>query len=164
MNRRLFSIAAALALLGSVSVARASDCTLSGLNWMVGDWQSAADPDRAQEHWVRAPDEVLMGTAWEFPAERSGYAELMTIRATAGVPTMYLRHFDGALSRAWEGRSAPMTFIASKCGANSIVFDGQFDHSGEHLTYERSGDNLIIMGDFLHHGVPDHEQWQMVRG
>jgi hypothetical protein len=29
------------------------------------------------------------------------------------------------------------------------------------LTYKRSGEALLIVGDFLHHGKPDHEEWHM---
>ena len=54
-----------------------------------------------------------------------------------------------------------MVFIASNCDGTSAVFDGQDDHAGEHLTYKRSGETLLIVGDFLLHGKPDHEGWNM---
>ena len=69
---------------------------------------------------------------------------------------------DLALSKAWEERSAPMVFTASSCDGASVVFDGQGDHVGEHLTYKRSGETLLIVGDFLHHGKPDREEWHMI--
>jgi hypothetical protein len=47
--------------------------------------------------------------------------------------------------------------MASSCEPNSAIFDGQGDHIGERLTYKRSGDSLLIMGEFLQPGTPDHE-------
>jgi Domain of unknown function (DUF6265) len=75
---------------------------------------------------------------------------------------MVLRHFDLALSKAWEERTAPMVFTASSCNSTSAVFDGQEGHTGEHLTYNRSRETLLIVGDFLHQGKPDHEEWHMI--
>jgi len=112
---------------------------------------------------VVAPQHVLMGSSWEFPQGKSGYAEIMSVRQDGNAISMLLRHFDGGLSRAWEERDAPMVFTASSCGRSSAVFDGQGDHLGEHLTYKRSGKSLLIIGDFLHHGTPVHEEWHMVR-
>jgi hypothetical protein len=43
------------------------------------------------------------------------------------------------------------------------VFDGRGDHAGEHLTYKRSGDSLLIIGDFLHHGTPSRMERRMTR-
>lgn len=38
-------------------------------------------------------------------------------------------------------------FTAVNCDASSAVFDGRGDHAGEHLTYKRSGDSLLIIGE-----------------
>jgi hypothetical protein len=130
---------------------------------MAGTWHNAADPARAQERWVVAPENVLMGSSWEFPQGRSGYAEIMTVKQDGTAIVMLLRHFDGGLSRAWEDREAPMVFTASSCENQSVVLDGQGDHKGEHLSYKRSEKDLLIVGDFLHHGKPDHEEWRMVK-
>ena len=53
-----------------------------------------------------------MGSAFEFPQGKAGFAEFMTIREGDGGVVMLLRHFDGALARAWEERDAPMVFTA----------------------------------------------------
>jgi Domain of unknown function (DUF6265) len=142
--------------------ANAAPCTLSGLKWMAADWRNSTNPEGAQEHWNLAPGGVLMGNAFEGSPEGKGYAEIMTVREDGGSIRMVLRHFDLALSKAWEDRTAPMVFVASNCDGTSAVFDGQDDHAGEHLTYKRSGETLLIVGDFLHHGKPDHEEWHMI--
>jgi len=155
-----------VALLAAFTVghaaAHAAPCTLSGLQWMASDWRNAANPAGAQERWTVAPGGVLMGSAWEAHDDGKGYAELMTVRQEAGSIRMILRHFDLGLSKAWEERTAPMVFVAASCDGTSAVFDGSDDHAGEHLTYKRSGDSLLIVGDFLHHGKPDHEEWHMI--
>jgi hypothetical protein len=149
-------------LLFCVPYANASPCMLAGLNWMSGDWRNAENPTGAQERWVVAPSGVLMGSSWEANQEGKGYAEIMTIRNDSGSIRMILRHFDLALSKAWEERTAPMVFTGSNCTDTTAVFDGQDDHTGEHLTYKRSGESMLIVGDFLHHGKPDHEEWHMI--
>jgi hypothetical protein len=143
-------------------VVHAAPCTLSRLQWIAADWNNATNPNGAQERWTIAPGGVLMGNSFEVNPDGKGYAEIMTIREDSGSIRMVLRHFDLALSRAWEERTAPMVFIASSCDGTSAVFDGQDEHVGEHLTYKRSGKTLLIVGDFLHHGTPDHEEWLMI--
>ena len=152
----------ALLLAASVPYSHAAECSLTGLKWMAGNWHNASDPQRAQERWVVAPDSVLLGSSWEIPKGKAGFAEIMTVRLNGNSISMYLRHFDGALS-AWEERNTPMVFTAVNCDASSAVFDGQGDHAGEHLTYKRSGDCLLIIGDFLHHGTPSRMEWRMTR-
>jgi hypothetical protein len=166
MNRmQTLSLAAAsMLLIGLAASSSAADCSLAALGFMAGDWQNSSNPRGAQERWVLAPGDVLMGGAWELPEGKAGYAEIMTIRQDdKGAVVMLLRHFDGGLKRAWEERDAPMVFAASSCNKDAAVFDGQGDRAGEHLTYRRSGNDLLIIGDFLHHGKPDHEEWHMVR-
>jgi hypothetical protein len=156
---------AVLILLVMAPMARSQShpCTLIDLSWMVGSWHNKDDPDRAQERWALAPNGILMGNAWEFPQGKSGFAEIMTVRFDGDSISMFLRHFDGGLKSAWEERNAPMAFTASSCERDSVVFDGQGDHAGEHMAYRRLGNNLSIVADFLHHGTPDHEEWHMIR-
>jgi hypothetical protein len=163
MNRpaALRLIVALLALTVADAAAHATPCTLAGVQWMAGNWRNSANQTGAQEQWTVAPGGVLMGSSWEASHDGKGYAEIMTVRQETGSIRMVLRHFDLALSKAWEERTAPMVFTASNCDGSSAVFDGQDDHAGEHLTYKRSGDSLLIVGDFLHHGKPDHEEWRM---
>jgi len=153
---------AGLSVLAAPLAAQASPCTLAGLQWMAGDWRNTANPAGSQERWIVAPGGVLMGSAWEASQDGKGYAEIMTVREEAGSVHMVLRHFDLALSKAWEERTVPMIFTASSCYGTSAVFDGQDGHTGEHLTYKRSGATLLIVGDFLHHGKPVREQWHML--
>jgi hypothetical protein len=153
----------ALLVVSPMSHSQSHPCALSDMGWMAGSWHNATDPDRAQERWSMAPNGILMGSAWEFPPAKSGYAEVMTVRPDGDSISMFLRHFDGGLKNAWEERGAPMVFTASSCERDSVVFDGRGDHAGEHMSYRRSGNKLTIVADFLHHGTPDHEEWHMVR-
>jgi Domain of unknown function (DUF6265) len=161
---RLLCFGTFAVLLGTCTRAHGGSCTLAGLGWMAANWQNADDPAGAQERWTPAPGGVLMGSSFEAHADGTGYAEAMAIRLEGTSVVMVLRHFDLGLEHAWEERDAPMIFAASDCGENSAVFDGQGGHAGEHLTYKRTGKSLLIVGDFLHHGKPDHEEWHMVAG
>lgn len=61
--------------------AQSQPCALMDIAWMAGSWHNAANPDRAQETWSLAPNGVLMGSAWEFPPGKTGFAEIMTVRS-----------------------------------------------------------------------------------
>jgi len=78
----------------------------------------------------------------------------MAIAADGDSVSMRLRHFDRSIKTAWEDKSAPMVFMLSACDAHSAVFSGVDSHAGERLTYTQSGDQLTIVGDFLHQGNP----------
>jgi hypothetical protein len=162
-GKRLATLILLCAAAASHSQSPPHPCMLSDMAWMAGSWYNKADPTRAQERWALAPDGVLMGSSWEFPQGKAGFAEIMTVRRDGESLSMFLRHFDGGLKAAWEERGAPMVFTASSCGRNTVIFDGQGDHAGEHMAYRRSGNELSIVADFLHHGTPDHEEWRMVR-
>ena len=162
LRRAPYCLLALLAgALACTQTALAQPCTLAGLHWMAGTWLNSQDASGAQERWVVAPGEVLMGSAWEFSKGQAGYAEVMTIRQDGDGLSMLLRHFDGGLARAWEEPTAPMVFAASDCAAHSATFSGQGAHAGERMTYTRSSDELLIVADFLHHGQPHHEEWHM---
>lgn len=161
---RLFWFLAVAMLAGHCPIAAAAPCTLAGLSWMAATWHSADNPGGSQERWTLAPGGVLMGSSFEAHADGGGYAEAMTIRQNGPTINMVLRHFDIGLKHAWEERDAPMVFAASTCVKSSAIFDGQGDHAGEHLTYKRTGANLLIVGDFLHHGKPVHVEWRMIAG
>jgi hypothetical protein len=144
--------------------AHAEPCDLSMLKWLAGTWHNTENPTGAQERWAIAPGDVLMGTAWEFPPGKSGYAEITTIRKDGAAVSMLLRHFDGGLSRAWEDREAPMVFTATECGQQTVSFAGQGEHTGEHMSYTRKGEELHIVADFLHQGKSVHVEWHMLKG
>jgi hypothetical protein len=149
--------------LAASSAAHAQPCALPALGWMAGNWLNIDTPKSAQERWTIAPGDVLMGSSFEFPKGKAGYAEIMTIRGDGAAISMVLRHFDGGLATAWEDKAAPMVFAAARCDTDTVTFDGQGDHAGEHMTYTRAGDTLHIGADFLHHGVPIHAEWHMIR-
>src|SRR5580693_1635371 len=93
--RGLYCLLALLAgVLARQPAALAQPCTLAGLHWMAGTWLNSQDTSGAQERWVVAPGEVLMGSAWEFPKGHAGYAEVMAIRQDGDGISMFLRHFD----------------------------------------------------------------------
>jgi hypothetical protein len=152
-----------LLLLPVTPALSAEPCSLAALHFMAGTWVNTDNPSGAQERWVLAPGDVLMGSAWEFPPGKAGYAEVMTIRTDGAAPVMRLRHFDGGLARAWEERETPMEFGATECSTDNALFSGLGSHVGERMRYTRSGDNLLISADFIHHGTTQHVDWHMKR-
>jgi hypothetical protein len=106
-------ISTLLLIVVHASPSQAEPCSLSSLSWMTGSWHNSADPHGAQERWVIARQGVLMGSSWEFPTGKSGYAEIMTIKQQGETIAMLLRHFDGGLNRAWEERAGAYLILVS---------------------------------------------------
>jgi hypothetical protein len=146
------ALAGALMLAGP-SVA--APCQLASLGWMAGVWRHDTSDTQSEERWVVAPGGRLMGSAWELHPDRTGgVVESETIQDIDGAVVLRLRHSTADLGSAWEEKSAPMTFALASCDASKAVFDGQADHAGEHITYQRAGETLTFTGDFLHQGKP----------
>jgi hypothetical protein len=156
-------LVACLVVAAAVQPARAATCSLADLEWMAADWVSASEPARSQERWTLAAHGVLMGSSFSIPEGKAGFAELMTIRPESDGISMVLRHFDGALGRASEPQTEPMIFKAASCEPMQAIFDGHGAHAGGHLTYRRTGDDLLIVGDFIHQGQASRAEWRMVR-
>jgi hypothetical protein len=90
----------------------------------------------------------------------------MTIQRVGDAPddalVMRLRHYSDNLARDQEGHDPPMQFRFKECQDRSAVLDGEGKNEGEHLTYRRVDDQqLLIIGDFLHDGKPDHEEFKL---
>jgi hypothetical protein len=154
MNR-LRSLLGAAALAMLAGPAMAAPCSLADLSWMAGVWRYDTADTKSEERWVIAPGGRLMGSAWELHPDRpGGVVESDTIQEVGGAVVLRLRHTTADLGSAWEDKTAPMTFALAGCTAGKAVFDGQSDHAGEHITYERAGDTLTFTGDFLHAGTP----------
>jgi hypothetical protein len=154
--RPLAPLAASATALALAAGAHAAPCQLPNLHWMVGEWHDDAADTFTEERWAAGPGDRLMGSSWSLHSNRpSGVVEAETIQTNAaGVVVLVLRHFSADLALAWEPQTAPMTFKAAGCEPNTVVFDGQGDHYGEHITYKRAGDTLTFTGDFIRAGKP----------
>jgi hypothetical protein len=126
---------------------------------MAGVWRNADGGAQTEERWTLAPGGRLMGSSWTPLADRpGGVIEALTIQDDGAGLAIWLRHFDATLGHAREEKDTPMVFVATDCGANSIVFEGQGPQGGEHMIYRRTGDDLLWIGDFLHSGQPMHTE------
>ena len=136
--------------------AAAASCALADLQLMTGTWRDNEEANvLTEERWVIGPGGRLVGSSWRLHTDtEGGVIESMIVTMENGAPTMRLRHFDSTLSHAREEKDAPMVFVGSNCGANSVVLDGTGPQTGEHFTYSRDGDTLKFVGDFIHDGKP----------
>ena len=151
----LRSILGATSLAMLAAPALAAPCGLADLGWMAGIWRYDTADTKSEERWVVAPGNRLMGSAWELHPDRAGgVVESETVQDVNGAIVLRLRHTSADLGSAWEDKTGPMTFALASCGASKVVFDGQADHAGETITYQRTGDTLTFTGDFLHAGQP----------
>jgi hypothetical protein len=163
--RPVAALGASVAAFVLTAAAHAAPCQLADLDWMTGVWRDDSADTRSEERWVLGPGDRLMGSSWALhPSRPGGVVEAETIQAaTAGAVTLTLRHFTADLVAAWEDKTAPMVFAAADCAPNTVVFDGQADHAGEHIAYRRAGDALTFTGDFMHGGKPVRVVIQFVR-
>jgi hypothetical protein len=163
--RPFVALAATAAAFAFAAGAHAAPCQLPDLHWMVGDWRDDTADTLSEERWVAGPWDRLMGSSWSLHTNRpGGVVEAETIQANdAGAIVLVLRHFSADLALSWEEQTAPMRFRAAGCEPNTVVFDGQGDHIGEHITYKRAGDALTFTGDFIHAGKPVQDVIQFTR-
>jgi|HubBroStandDraft_1064217.scaffolds.fasta_scaffold00009_30 hypothetical protein len=142
---------------------RAAPCSVAQLDWLKGTWRTeTADGRTEEERWTDAPGGVLLGSAWTVTKGKAVFGEIMTIESGEDGPAMRLRHFSDNLNRDWEGHDPPMLFRLADCQTRTAVLEGRGKNEGERLTYRRADRHrLVIIGDFLHAGKPDHEEWTM---
>jgi hypothetical protein len=154
--RQVFGVAVVLGMLLSTASSRAfAACGVQDLGFLKGVWQSQDGQTSGEERWTLTAANTWSGSAWEAKGETLAFAEALSILTVEdGSVEMHLRHFDGALNRAWEDKDHPMIFRLASCDKRSAVFDGTGDKAGEHITYRRSGDRLEFIGDFLRKGEP----------
>ncbi|MBB6252578.1 DUF6265 family protein [Nitrospirillum iridis] len=163
MKRRWFRAVLLLPLMASAP-ARAADCTLDALHWLQGAWRNTAIDSPGEERWVLLPGGALAGSAWETSKDGAPrFIEALSLSLANGRVTLRMRHFDGTLARAWEDKSAPVTFVATRCGPGDVAFEGQGAHAGERITYARTKDRLSFVGEFLHKGKPHRVDLEMSR-
>jgi hypothetical protein len=161
MERGYLRIMASLLLAATPLCARAA-CSLEDVAFMEGVWRVDDGGSHGEERWTRTAANTLAGSAWVAKGTALSFAEALSIVAAEdGTVEMHLRHFDGTLSHAWEEKDAPMIFRAARCEANTAVFDGIGAKQGEHITYQRSGDELAFVGDFLRKGAPFRVELRM---
>jgi hypothetical protein len=165
LTRNPLSVIGPFLLLGLSHSASASACSLKDLAFLQGTWRSAQGDSQGEERWSLTAANTWSGSSWEASGGKLNFAESLSITDQGegkGIE-MHLRHFDGALTHAWEEKDAPMVFQLAQCDANSAVFDGTADKLGEHITYRRAGKHLTFTGDFLRKGAPFRVQLSMYR-
>jgi hypothetical protein len=123
---------------------------------LAGTWHDNEEANvLTEERWVVGLGGRMIGSSWRLHSDSDGgVLESMFIAMENGAPTMRIRHFDSTLAHAREEKDAPMIFVASKCGDDSVVLDGTGPQAGEHFTYTRDGDTLTFVGNFLQDGKP----------
>ena len=160
----------AIAVFACCGPAAAQPCTLDSLKWLKGAWTEKSDETQGEERWTIAPSGQMVGASWFLHAGRDGgLIESMTILPDKDLSgndriILRIRHFNATLTQAEEEKDAPMLFVAQSCERNMVVFDGQGEHAGEHMTYRRSGSRLNFTGEFLHAGKPVKDEEIFTRG
>ena len=153
----------AFLLAAAAAAAPLAACEVTDLGFMGGTWRVAKDNTVGEERWTLTTANTWSGSSWVTEGGKLSFAEALSIVPEDGSLEMHLRHFDGALNRAWEEREAPMRFRLATCEPGVAVFEGLGDKTGEHITYRRSGDVLEFVGDFLRKGQPLRVEVRMQR-
>ena len=153
----------ALLLAVTACSAPAAACGVEDLGFMAGAWRSTQGSSRGEERWTLTAANTWAGSSWVADGGKLSFAEALVIVPQDGSLEMHLRHFDGALNRAWEEREAPMRFRLASCEPGVAVFEGLGDKAGERITYRRTGEVLEFVGDFLRKGQPFRVEVRMQR-
>lgn len=159
-----FVLAATLTALALAAAGPAAACSIADLAFMQGVWRSQSAQTQGEERWSLTGANTLLGESWQAKGATLSFTEIVSIQEAAdGSVQMHLRHFDGALNRAWEEKDTPMKFRLASCDAQSAVFEGLEGKSGERITYRRAGGQLQFVGDFLRQGTPLRVEVRMQR-
>jgi hypothetical protein len=146
------------------AAACAPACSMGDLAFMPGVWRSESGETRGEERWSLADTNTLLGESWQAKGATLSFTEIVSIQvAQNGSVQMHLRHFDGAVNRAWEEKDTPMKFRLASCVAHSAVFGGLEGRSGERITCRRAGEQLEFVADFLRKGEPLRVEVRMQR-
>jgi len=149
---------------GLAGSAEAAPCVIARLDWLKGIWRADDKDGQTEERWTDASGALLLGSAWTVAKGKAVFGEIMTIEADGNSLVLRIRHFSDSLARAWEGRDPPIQFRFSDCQDRSAVLEGQGKSTGERLTYRRLDEHrLQIVGDFIHHGKPDHAEFTLLK-
>lgn len=157
-------LTATLSAMALAAAGPAPACGIADLAFMQGVWRTQSGQTQGEERWSLTGANTLLGESWQAKGATLSFTEIVSIQdAQDGSVQMHLRHFDGALNRAWEEKDTPMKFRLASCDAHSAVFEGLEGKSGERITYRRSGEMLQFVGDFLRRGAPLRVEVRMQR-
>ena len=145
----------------SLPVGAATPCSMDDLAFLQGDWRYTEGPATGEERWALTAADTLAGSSWEAKGAALSFVEALSILRQNDRIEMRLRHFDGSLSHAWEEKDSPMVFALAQCDGRSAIFDGTGSRAGEHITYRKTAEGLLFIGDFLHQGNPAHVEVHM---
>jgi hypothetical protein len=135
----------------------AAACSLSDLDWMVGNWKRPVSRGYIYERWVMASPTDLIGFSWAPSQFIPGVVvRVAAISAEGDKLVLRQRHFDGALAHGAEDVEEPVAFAATSCGPASITFKGLGKWAGGSVIYRRAGATLTVEGEIRDNGAGGH--------
>lgn len=120
------------AMLSIPMFASASDSSRADFAWLEGCWESADQGSR--EVWVVEDERSLIGFSVTLDGASIAFYELLSIRADDDGSWTYNAHPSG---------QASAKFLASKIGANEVLFVNPEHDYPQEIRYRRDGDKLF---------------------
>ena len=117
--------------------------SLTDLAWIAGEWVGAEGDTRIEEIWSKPDGGVMMGMFRLVQNDEPVFYEFMVIELTDGGPIMKIKHFSPDFV-GWEERQESVLFEMKELKSGKAVFEAERDGNLEFLTYERTGDGLVL--------------------
>lgn len=128
--------------------------TLEDLRWLVGHWVGTGLGGTCDELWLPPMDNTMAGI---FRLSHEGtlrFSEYMMVEQRDGTLKIRLKHFNRDLS-PWEEKDKWVEFKLVKLADQTAYFQG--------LTYQRTGDSLVIKLSLKSAAGPKIEEFRFTR-
>lgn len=117
--------------------------TLADLAWIAGDWVGEEGDTRIEEIWSKPDGGAMMGMFRLVQNDQPVFYEFMAIELTDGGPVMKIKHFNPDFV-GWEEKQESVVLELKELTSRKAVFEAERDGNPEFLTYERTGDALVL--------------------
>lgn len=117
--------------------------SLTELSWIAGEWLGDEGDTRIQEIWSQPDGGAMIGMFRLVQNDQPVFYEFMAIELTDGGPVMKIKHFNPDFV-GWEEKQESVVLELKELTSRKAVFEAERDGNPEFLTYERTGDALVL--------------------
>jgi len=127
----------------SLSACPDKTTSLADLAWIAGDWVGEEGDTRIEEIWSKPDGGAMMGMFRLVQNDQPVFYEFMSIELTDGGPVMKIKHFNPDFV-GWEEKQESVVLELKELTTHKVIFEAERDGNPEFLTYELTGDVLVV--------------------
>ncbi len=128
------------------------------LDWIAGRWEGTMGESQIEENWSPPAGRVMMGMLRWLRGGKLFLYEFFAIEQSEEQIRLLLRHFSRGLV-AWEDKETPLTFQLVELEGQKAVFDTRDEERPVRLTYQREGEELVVVLERVEGGKPQRDEF-----